>query len=93
MSDLIALRAIIRGRVQGVYFRAFTTRQAKELALTGYARNLANGSVEVIAEGDKERLQKLVNALQIGPPGATVAEVKITWSDYTGDYPDFSIRY
>ena len=56
MSDLASIRAVVYGRVQGVFYRAFTSRQAKELGLTGYVRNLPNGGVEVWAEGERKQL-------------------------------------
>ena len=57
MSDLASIRAVVYGRVQGVFYRAFTSRQAKELGLTGYVRNLPNGGVEVWAEGERKQLE------------------------------------
>ncbi len=93
MADLASFMATVRGRVQGVFFRASVIRRARELGLTGYVRNLHDGSVEVHAEGDKQRLERLVDYLQVGPPGARVREVETKWSDYTGDYTGFSIEY
>ncbi len=94
MTDLASVQLIIRGRVQGVNFRAFASEQAQELGLTGYARNLPDGkSVEVRAEGDRSQLEKLVGSLRVGPRRAIVEGLAISWSEYTGNYPDFSIRY
>lgn len=94
MTDPAALTAIVRGRVQGVYYRAYVAEQARRLALTGYARNLADGeSVWVVAEGARADLEKLVPLLHSGPPQALVADVALTWSDYRGEYGDFSIRH
>lgn len=94
MTDLASVRAIAYGRVQGVFFRDFVSKRATELGLTGYVRNLpGGGAVEVQAEGKRERLEKLVDDLKIGPPFAKVEEVVTEWSEYSGSYSRFSIRY
>ena len=94
MSDLISVQIIIYGRVQGVFFRAFTEQQARELGLTGYARNLpTEAAVEVVAEGEKDKLETLVSHLRAGPPSASVTRVATKWAEYTGRYAGFSIKY
>ena len=94
MGELAALQATVHGRVQGVFFRAFTSRCATELGLTGYVRNLPSGmAVEVQAEGERSKLEKLVDRLQAGPPTAWVDRVVTDWSEYTGQYAVFKIRY
>jgi len=93
MNELASLQAIVYGYVQGIFFRAFVSRQASELGLTGYVRNLPEGAVEVNAEGERNRLEKLIGYLKVGPPGARVKKVITNWSEYTGSYSGFSIRY
>ena len=94
MTDLASVKAIIYGRVQGVFFRAFTSRHAAELGLTGYVRNQRNReAVEVHAEGERNKLEKLIDYLKVGPSGARVEKVETDWSEYTGSYPNFSIGY
>ena len=94
MSDLFSVQVTIHGRVQGVFFRSFTSRQASKLGITGYVRNMHDGrTLEVQAEGEKTKLKELIEHLKIGPPGAKVEIIDINWSDYTGSYPCFSIRY
>jgi len=94
MTDLASVKVIIYGRVQGVFFRAFTSRQAIELGLTGYVRNVRGGqAVEVQAEGERDKLERLINRLKVGPPGARVERMETNWSEYSGSYSDFSIRY
>lgn len=94
MAEMAHLSAKVYGRVQGVFFRYFVRDRAKKLGLNGYVRNLSSGdAVEVQAEGDKQRLEKLVGQLKIGPPGAWVKEVEVNWSDYSGQFSDFGIRY
>ena len=93
MADLASLRVTVCGQVQGVFFRDFTARHALFLGLTGYVRNLPDGrAVEVAAEGERERLEKLVCCLKVGPPGARVERVEANWVEYTGSYSDFSVR-
>ncbi|MFO7996244.1 MAG: acylphosphatase [Dehalococcoidia bacterium] len=93
-ADAGCISATVYGRVQGVFFRYFVQNAARKLGLTGYVRNLASGdAVEVQAEGMKPHLTELLEQLRIGPPGARVREVEVTWSDYSGQFTDFTIRY
>ena len=91
MSNSAALHAIAQGRVQGVYYRVFVSRNASRLGLTGYVRNLPDSSVEIYAEGTRKQLEKLVAQLKEGPPGARVDNLALTWSECTGQYSDFSV--
>ena len=93
MSDLASIQAIVYGYVQGVFFRDFVSRRAKELGLTGHARNLPGGTVEVKAEGERKQLEQLIDYLKVGPRSAKVEKVITNWSEYTGNYSGFSIRY
>ncbi len=93
-TNLASVRAIVYGRVQGVFFRAFTSGCAKELGLTGNVRNLPDGkAVEVQAEGERDKLERLIDYLKVGPPGARVERVETNWSEYTGGFSNFKIRY
>ena len=93
MTDLASLQAIIYGRVHGVFFRDFVSRQAARIGLTGYVRNLLDGTVEVLAEGERKQLEELVGYLKVGPPAARVEKVATNWSEYTGKYFSFNVRY
>lgn len=93
MSESAGVQVIVHGYVQGVYFRAFTSRAAKALGLKGYARNLPGGQVEVHAEGDRAQLEKLIKQLEVGPPESVVEKVEVNWLPYTGIFPNFEIRY
>ena len=94
MADLASVRVVVYGYVQGVFFRAFASRQAKELGLIGYVRNLPGREVvEVQVEGERKQLEKLIGSLEVGPPTARVEKVVTNWSKYTGSYSGFSIRY
>jgi acylphosphatase len=94
MFDTAAVKVVVYGSVQGVFFRDFTSRQAGELGLTGYVRNLpGGGSVEVVAEGDKAKLEELIAHLKKGPPRAIVERIEVNWSLPSGNYSCFSVRY
>lgn len=94
MTDVAHLSATVYGRVQGVYFRYFVRNVARNLGLKGYVRNLASGdAVEIKAEGQKPQLDRLLEQLKTGPPGACVKRVQIDWSGYTGQFDNFGIRY
>jgi acylphosphatase len=83
----------IEGQVQGVFMRRHTQEKALRLGLTGWVRNLMDGSVEAVIEGDKDRLEKMVRWCRQGPPTARVAKVDALWEEYTGEFEDFSILH
>ncbi|MFB3909535.1 MAG: acylphosphatase [Candidatus Eisenbacteria bacterium] len=85
-------RAIVRGRVQGVSYRASTVEEALALDLAGYARNQADGSVEVVARGDEESLHRLLEYLHRGPTLARVTGVEVEWDDSTPAPHPFRVR-
>ena len=94
MADLASVRVVVYGYVQGVFFRAFASRQATKLGLSGYVRNLpTREAVEVQAEGERKQLKKLIGCLKMGPPTAKVGKVVTNWSKYSGSYSGFNIRY
>jgi acylphosphatase len=84
---------IIRGRVQGVAFRAYTVREARALGLTGWVRNRPDGSVELVAEGEQQGLERLEAWCHRGPSAASVRDVETQWLDFIGDLAPFSVRY
>jgi acylphosphatase len=93
MTDLASVRVTVYGFVQGVFFRDFTSRRARELGLSGYVRNRRDvEAVEVQAEGERKQLEKLIDYLEVGPPIAKVTRVVTEWSEYTGGYSGFGIR-
>ncbi len=77
-SENFSWRIIVSGRVQGVYFRAFTRKQALQLGLSGYAKNLPNGDVEIVASGSEPALQQLADWARKGPILAKVRQLSIT---------------
>ena len=86
------VRTTVRGRVQGVGFRASAAREARRLQLRGWVRNEYDGSVEVLADGTAEAVDRFVAWLRQGPPSAHVAEVELQWLPPAGDLAGFDIR-
>jgi acylphosphatase len=85
------LQLIVRGRVQGVYFRAAAQREARRLGLSGWVRNRPDGSVEILAEGEEQAIRELYGWAQKGPSAARVERVDTRWRSYSGDFADFRI--
>ncbi len=83
----------VSGRVQGVFFRANTVDVARRLGLVGFVRNLPDGRVEVVAEGEEEKLRELIAWCHQGPPLARVTGVEVRWETPTGEFADFRIAY
>ncbi len=86
------LHAIVEGMVQGVGFRYFVVDNARLLGLTGWVRNRWDGSVEVLAEGDRARLEVLLDALHQGPRSARVSQVRVEWQTARQEFSSFNIR-
>lgn len=87
------LHAIVTGMVQGVNFRYATRAEAMRLGLTGWVRNLRDGSVEVAAEGPRPALEALLQFLHHGPPAAEVQAVRAEWQPATGEFRQFDLRW
>jgi acylphosphatase len=84
---------VVSGRVQGVFFRAETRDRAAALGLTGWVKNRPDQSVEAVAEGSREKIEKLIDWCRQGPPRAEVSNVIVTWEEYTGEFDGFKITY
>lgn len=94
MSDhpsLARLHARVHGLVQGVFFRDTTRQKARRLGLTGWVRNMADGSVEVTAEGPRDSLDSLLEFLRVGPSQARVERVDAEWSAVTEEFTTFDV--
>lgn len=85
------LQLHVRGRVQGVFFRASTQREARRLGLCGWVKNRPDGSVEILAEGEELSIRELHGWAQKGPSAARVDRVETRWRGYTGEFADFRI--
>jgi acylphosphatase len=83
----------VSGRVQGVFFRQNTLEKAKAFGLKGWVRNTQDGGVEAIFEGEKEKVEKILEWVKLGPPLARVENVEIRFEDFKGEFDDFEIRY
>ncbi len=81
------------GLVQGVGFRYFVVRVARQLGVKGYTQNLFSGEVLTIAEGSKHLLEELYNQIKVGPPYADVKNASIKWSEPKNEFTHFEIRY
>jgi acylphosphatase len=92
-KESISVRLIVRGKVQGVYFRFNMRQVAMKNSVVGWVRNLPDGNVEALLEGNKEDVNQVVHWSKIGPDYARVDEVKMDYEQYTGRYKDFIIRY
>lgn len=84
---------LIKGRVQGIFFRAEASGQAQRLGLNGWVRNKWDGSVEAVFEGEKVAIEEMIGWCYKGPPSAIVKEVEVKWEEYKGEFTSFSIRY
>lgn len=83
----------IIGRVQGVFFRSETRREARRYSVTGWVRNLPDGRVEAVFEGEKEGVEKLIEFCKRGPPGARVTKTEVVEEAYAGEFSDFQITW
>lgn len=92
-SQFERLEALVRGHVQGVYFRSTTQQAATSLGLRGWVRNRPDGTVEVAAEGPRAALNELVTFLHRGPPGARVTAVDVRWQPATGQLSEFDVQW
>ena len=93
MADKIRAHILVSGRVQGVFFRENTQRKAKKLVINGWIKNLSDGKVEAVFEGDKKSVGKIVEWVKNGPILARVESIDIEWQEYLGEFTDFEIRY
>jgi acylphosphatase len=92
-NDIQELHAWVSGWVQGVGFRYFVIDNAQTLGLRGYVRNAGNGDVEVVAQGPRSMLERLVALLRRGPSAAHVTEVRVNWGKPTEHFSGFNIRW
>jgi acylphosphatase len=91
MDENIQAHAIIRGRVQGVFFREETRRAARGYGVSGWVRNLPDGTVEAVFEGTREQVEQVLEWCRKGPPFARVDKVDVKWKSAAGKFSDFNI--
>ncbi len=93
MTNKIQTKVIVTGRVQGVFYRAETQKAANKLKVKGYVKNLANGSVKAVFEGEKKAVAQMVQWCHKGSPGSMVDHVKAEDLKVLSDFKTFEIRY
>jgi acylphosphatase len=95
MAGSVKVRAhvYVSGMVQGVFFRSETQDEASRRGVTGWVRNLRDGRVEAIFEGEKDKVVELIEFCRRGPRGARVTKIDVSWEDYKGEFQDFNVRY
>ena len=89
----VRAHVFISGRVQGVFFRSEARGEAKRLGVAGWVRNIPDGKVEAIFEGEEKSVKEILEFCKRGPPGASVADVQVVWDSYTGEFRDFEIKH
>jgi acylphosphatase len=91
--EYLRAKVIISGIVQGVFFRASTREEAVRIGVAGWVRNLPDGTVQALFEGEKKKVEEIVGWCYRGPAGAHVDTVDVAWGKYTGEFRQFEIRY
>lgn len=89
---MVRVHLFISGRVQGVLFRQSARAKALELGITGWAHNLLNGKVEIVCEGEKERVEQFIEWARRGPVLSKVEHVDVSFEEYKGEFEDFEVR-
>ena len=89
----VRAHVFISGKVQGVFFRAHTRDEALKRDLKGWVRNLPDGRVEAVFEGEEENVKSMIEWCKQGPPLARVKNVEVKWEEYRGEFDTFSIVY
>ena len=91
--DYLRAQLIVHGIVQGVFFRSSTRDEAIRIGVGGWVRNLHDGTVQALFEGEKKKVEAIIGWCHHGPPGAQVIKVDILWEHYRGEYKHFEIRH
>jgi len=93
MAEKVRVHAIISGRVQGVFFRMETKKKADACRVFGWVKNLPEGTVEAIFEGERSRVEEVVAWCRQGPPASIVKQVSISEQPFTGEWDRFNVTY
>ena len=91
--EKVRARVVVEGRVQGVFFRNHTKETASRLGVSGWVKNRRDGCVEAVFEGDREKVDQIIQWCHQGPSGARVRNVSVTWGNYTGEFENFNVTY
>lgn len=92
MEELVRVHIFVSGSVQGVLFRSNTRKKAQELGITGWVKNLSDGRVEAVFEGEKEKVEKMLEWSKKGPFMAKVNGVDIEWEEYEEEFSNFEVK-
>ncbi len=93
MKGASEARVVVSGRVQGVWFRASTREVADALGVRGFVRNLPDRRVEAVLQGSRAAVERAIDFMREGPPGAVVTDVSVEWRDPTDDFGGFHVRH
>ena len=93
MEKTLRAHVVVHGLVQGVWFRASTRDEALRIGVGGWVRNLPDGNVEAVFEGEKKKVEEIVGWCHRGPSGAEVTKVDVSWSASKNEFTSFGIRY
>ncbi|MFQ5750869.1 MAG: acylphosphatase [bacterium] len=89
----VCVKLTVKGRVQGVGFRWFVLREAQELGLKGYVKNLYNDDVEIVVEGNRNSVEELIDRVKKGPAFSIVTHVELDWKEYSGKFTSFNVEF
>ncbi len=91
-DHLQRVHVVVKGRVQGVGFRAHVQYSGRQIGVTGWVRNVGYDTVEAVGEGERAKLDRFVEAVKSGPVGSQVDEAEVEWQNATGEWSDFQMR-
>lgn len=91
-SELVRAHVWVKGRVQGVGFRAHVEFYGNQLGVTGWVRNVGYDTVEAVAEGEREKVERFIEMMKQGPVSSRVDEAKVEWEESTGEWGEFEVR-
>jgi acylphosphatase len=92
MTDLVRAHIWVKGRVQGVGFRAHVEFYARQIGVTGWVRNVGYDTVEAIAEGEREKVERFIATVKQGPNMSRVDQSKVEWENPTGEFREFGVK-
>jgi len=93
MNEKVRVHIVVSGRVQGVFYRSETQEKAQQLGVSGWVKNLSEGRVEAVFEGERAKVEQMVEWAKKGPSGAIVNDLDLSWEEYQGEFNSFEIRY
>lgn len=92
-NEKVRAHIFVSGKVQGVFFRENTRQKAEKLGVAGFVKNLKDGRVEAVLEGEREKVEKMIKWTKRGPMWAQVKDLEVSWEDYQGEFKEFEIKY